>query len=266
MRSLHHDIDDLESRDPAFIERLLPFIERTLIPWHRAEVRGVDRVPDGPALFVGNHSGGMMTVDSVIFGAAVLRAHGFGGLPWGLGHSLPLQVPGLSTLLGRIGAVRACDDNAGRLFAAGRKVLVYPGGDIEAMRPFRERNLIKFGGRIGYMRTALRYGVPVIPVVGEGSHAAFFVIDDLPWLARMIGAARFLRIKVWPATITFPWGLTLGPPPPYLPMPVKITMEILAPIHFERSGEEAAHDDAYVHDCDRLVRDQMQATLDRLAA
>ncbi|MSP59639.1 MAG: glycerol acyltransferase [Myxococcales bacterium] len=261
-----YDIDNLEQRDPKRIELALHFIEKVLIPWHRGEVRGVERVPSGAALFVGNHNGGLMTPDTFIFCRAIYRAHGLDGVPYGLGHEVPLSMPILNQLVVPLGAVRACDENARRLFDLGRKVLVYPGGDEDAMRPFRHRNRIVFGGRRGYIRTALRHSVPIIPVVAAGAHSTFIVLDDLRWLARWLGVDRRLRIKVWPAVLSFPWGLTVGPPPFYVPFPSKIRIEILDPIHFDRVGPEAAADAAYVAACAARVEAAMQQTLDRLVA
>ncbi|MCA9516192.1 MAG: hypothetical protein KC635_14715, partial [Myxococcales bacterium] len=31
--------------------------------WHRYEVRGLERVPEGPAILVGNHNGGVSAID-----------------------------------------------------------------------------------------------------------------------------------------------------------------------------------------------------------
>ena len=79
------------------------------------------------------------------------------------------------------------------------------------------------------------------------------------------GIARRTRVKSWPVTLSVPWGLTPFPPPVYLPLPTRIRMEILDPIRFDRSGEDAASDDNYVSECAARVEGLMQATLDRLA-
>jgi hypothetical protein len=71
---------------------------------------------------------------------------------------------------------------------------------------------------------------------------------------------------VWPLVLSFPLGLTLGPLVPYIPYPSRILIEILEPIRFERTGEEAAADEAYVAECADLVEGRMQVALTRLAA
>jgi len=187
-------------------------------------------------------------------------------VPYGLGHELILSLPPFNQVLVPLGAVRASHDNAIRLFAAGRKVLVYPGGDLDAMRPFRHRHRVVFGNRRGYIRLALRAGVPIVPVVTCGAHAAFVIVDDLRWFARLIRADRLLRVKVWPLTFCLPWGFTLGPGVAYLPFPTRIVQTVLPAIELGRTGDEAAGDEAYVSACAARVEIAMQEALDRLAA
>jgi len=257
--------NDLELRDPARVESFARWVERFVARYHRAEVRGTERVPPGAALLVGNHNAGAWSADMFLLGTALYRAHGLEGTPYGLAHEVVLGLPGARQLLIPLGALRASHETARRVFDAGRRVLVYPGGDLEAMRPYRDRDRIVFGGRKGYVRLALRSGVPVVPVVAAGAHETFIVIDDLRWLARALHAERWLRVGVWPLTLCLPWGLTLGPMIPYVALPTRILIEFLEPIRFSRSGAEAAGDQAYVDECDRQVRETMQRALTRLA-
>lgn len=261
--SSEYDIDRLDNRDEAFIERVLG-LASALKRWHQAEVRGVERIPTGSGLYVGNHNAGPMTCDSWLFGAAVLKERGLVDVPFGLGHEWAIRIRGVHPILVKVGAVRACHENAHRLFQAGHKVLVYPGGDVDSCRPFNQRHEICFDGRTGYVRLAIREGVPIIPVVASGAQSTWLVISDMRWLARAIGLDRTVRMKVVPLALTIPWGLTLGFPPPYLPFPSRILIEILEPIYFEQTGAQAAEDAAYVSTCARRVETAMQGSLDRL--
>jgi 1-acyl-sn-glycerol-3-phosphate acyltransferase len=160
--------------------------------------------------------------------------------------------------------VRASHDNAHHLLARGDKVIVYPGGDLEAMRPYRKRGQIVFGGRTGYMQLALRAQVPIIPVVSAGAHEMLFILDERNWARTLPGLDRLLRMHVFPTTLSLPWGITPGVPLLYLPLPVKVLMEVLPPMRFERTGAAAAEDSGHVAACDQQVRQVMQAALDRL--
>ncbi|MFO7566357.1 MAG: lysophospholipid acyltransferase family protein [Enhygromyxa sp.] len=261
----HFDIDDVDQRDPAFIERFADLLQPLLRCYFRPDIQGIERIPDGAGLYVGNHNACLLTPDTFVWGLALLRERGIDDLPYGLGHELAISFPGLRNLLLPLGAIRASHDNAARLFAADRKVLVYPGSEYDAMRPYRDRDRVKFGPRRGYLRLALRHGVPVIPVVAAGAHETLLIIDDCPWLARLIRADKWLRLKTWPLAVSVPWGLTLGPVPPHLPLPTRIFVEFLEPIQFDRSGEQAANDPDYIEACHHRVLETMQTGLERVA-
>lgn len=260
-----YDLDCLDNRDETQVARIVGLVETVLRPWFRAEVRGLERVPVGPALLTGNHNAGLMMPEAFLFAAAAYRAQGMRAVPYGLAHEVAIGLPGLHQFVVPLGAVRASPANALRLFARGEKVLVYPGGDYEAMRPYRDRDRIIFGGRRGYIRLALRAGVPVVPVVAAGAHATFLVLDDGRWLAKLLRADRLLRVNVWPITLCLPWGLVVGPGLLYLPWPTRILIEVLEPMRFDREGEQAAADDSYVKTCADAVEAAMQVALTRLA-
>jgi 1-acyl-sn-glycerol-3-phosphate acyltransferase len=260
-----YEPDRFDQRDPLFVQRVVDLVERFVIPYHRAEIKGVDRIPSGPALYVGNHSGGLLSLDTLLLGAAVFRHRGMEDLPFGLAHDVIVDLPIWNQILVPLGAIRARPEYAQRLLELGHKVLVYPGGDIEALRPFRERKRIKFSYRQGYIRTALHHQVPIIPVVSAGAQETFFVVDDLPWLARLLRADERLRINRWPLSLSLPWGLSLGPPPPHIPLPTRIRVEILEPIFFSAGGDrDQERDPCYVSGCAERVENTMQRALNRL--
>ena len=261
-----YDVDGLDHRDPERIERFVSSIEPLLEAWFRPVVRGTERVPEGPALYVGNHNGGTVSADSFIFGASVYRAHGMKAVPYALAHDLVLRTPGMNQLLMPLGAVRACPRNAHALFDRGHKVMVYPGGDIDSMRPFAMRDRIVFGQRRGYVRLALRAGVPIVPVVAAGAHVTSIVLTDGRRLAKLLGLPRRFRMEVCPVTLSIPWGLVVGITPLHIPLPTRIFLEVMAPIRFDRQGAAAAEDRDYVEQCHRRVHGAMEARLAQLAA
>ncbi|MFV8755944.1 1-acyl-sn-glycerol-3-phosphate acyltransferase [Nannocystaceae bacterium ST9] len=260
----HFDPDDI-ARDDELLARTVERIAPALDFWFQPEVRGLDRVPEGPALMVSNHSGGSMSPDSFVLGVALYRSHGIKAVPYWLAHDMVVRLPGFRQFV-PLGVVRASSTMAHAVFEAGRKVLVYPGGEQDTLRPWFKRDQIQFAGRTGYVRLALRERVPIIPVVVAGAHEVFVVLRGGERLSRWLSTDRLFRVKTWPLTLSFPWGLTPGPPPVYLPFPVRMLIELLEPIEFERSGPEAADDDEWVNECDRRVRADMQRALVRLAA
>lgn len=254
----------LETRDEAFVARFLATVRPWLRRFFDPDVRGLENVPDGAALLVANHNAGVLMPDVWILGDALFGHMGSRGLPYALAHDVLFDIDGLRQALEKLGGVRASPKSAHALFAAGHKALVYPGGDREVMRPYRDRHRVVFGPRRGYVKMAIREGVPVVPVVTAGAHEAFMVLDDGGSVASRLGLPKWARINVLPTVLSFPWGLTFGFPPPYVPVPTRIVMDVLPPIHFERSGEEAAVDDAYVERCHDRVVHAMQARLDEI--
>ncbi len=260
-----YDIDRLDQRSDAAIERLVEVLEPALEAWFRPVVRGLERVPSGPALYVGNHNGGLLSADTFVLGTQLFRAHGLGAVPYGLAHEVILEAPVIHQVLVPLGAVRASPTNARAVFERGHKALVYPGGDIDSMRPFAQRDRIVFGPRRGYVRLALETGVPIVPVVAAGAHTTSIVLTDGRRLAKLLRLPKLFRIEVCPVTLSVPWGLVVGITPPYFPLPTRIYLEVMEPIHFERSGEAAAKDRQYVEECHRTVHAAMEARLAALA-
>jgi 1-acyl-sn-glycerol-3-phosphate acyltransferase len=261
----HYDIDSLENRDPCTIARIFAAAEPIFHWYFRPDIQGLENIPRGAGLYVGNHNSGAVAPDMFIFAMAVHRVRGIDDMPYGLAHEVTMRIPLIHQLIVPLGAVRASHDAAHRVLAAGSKVLVYPGGDLDAFRPFRDRNRVVFGARRGYIKLALRENVPIIPVVAEGAHSTLIVLHDGQWLARTLRIDRLFRYQVFPVTLSVPWGLTIGMPLPHFPLPARIRIRVLDPIYLDRHGEAAADDRDYVEHCHCLVHGRMESTLQSLA-
>jgi len=256
--------DPRDDRDPDFIRRQLPAIAR-YTGYFTPEVRGLDRLPAaGPALLVGNHSCLFYVPEAWTCGQAVLSRRGIDAPAYALGYDLLFAVPGVGPFLRRLGVIPASAGHAESALARGACVLVYPGGDLEACRPWAQRNRIDFAGRKGFVRLALRCGVPVVPVVAHGGHHAVVVLARGDRLARAAGL-HALRIKVFPFLVGPPFGITSVLAPP-LPMPAHLTLEFLPALDWTGYGRAAADDERVVSACYAEITGRLQAALDRLSA
>ncbi len=235
-----------------------------LARYHRLEVRNLDRIPvDGPALLVGNHNGGLNPVDG-LFLIQYYRTFGYDRPVYILAHDILFRVKKVAEMLESVGIIRARKGQASELLAAGHKVLVFPGGDIESMRPYRDRRKIVLAERQGFIRLAQRAGAPIIPVVSAGAHETMMVLSQGTGIARLLNLPRFARVNSLPLLLAAPWGLLWGPTCalPYLPLPAKITVQVAEPIAVERCDEPAASERApRIY---QRVEQTMQATLDEL--
>lgn len=251
-------------RDRRFIERLLPAME-LFARYFDSEVRGFPRLPDsGPMLLVGNHSGGVLTPDTSALIAAWYRQRGLDAPLVGLAFDAAFTIPGFRTLMRRLGQVPASSKNAAAALADGASVLVYPGGVHEVFRPWRDRDRVDLNGRTGFVKLALRTGVPVVPVVGHGGHHTTVVLTRGERIARALRLDR-IRLGVSPLLLAFPWGITT-PAFPAVPLPAKITVELGEPIDWSHYGPEAADDPDIVQRCYDEITERMQSTMQRLAA
>lgn len=249
---------DLAARDLSRVEPLLPALSWLVRCYFRAEVRGLDRLPDVPVLFVGNHSGGVNSPDSVVFILAYLERFGLERPLYWLGHSLVMSLPVVGTLLRRAGVLPASSQAARSALESGASVVVYPGGEVELHRPWTARNEIRFLGRTGFLRLARDAGVPLVPVVSHGGHHTYLPLTDGRGIARALRLDRLLNLRTVPISLALPWGLNVGFLG-HLPLPAKILVEVLDPIDVQdRFGDDL--DAAYRH-----VTGLMQATLDSLA-
>ena len=251
---------DLGAADPSTLASAMELFA-PLARYHRLEVRGLDRIKPGPALFVANHSGGLNPVDA-LFLFRYYEQRGYDDPIYVLGHDLLFEVPRFARTLRAIGALRAAPQQAQEILRAGRKLLVFPGGDLDNMRAFRHRREVVFGGRTGFVRLAREGGAPIVPVVSAGTHETFVVLTQGRRLARMMRLPERLRVNSCPVALAAPWGVVWGPGIllPYLPLPAKVTVEVGEPSSVDELSFQA-RDDAAVAE---LVRTGMQATLERL--
>lgn len=256
--------DARPQRDPDFIRRHLPAVAR-YTSYFTPEVRGLERLPaDGPVLLVGNHSCLFYMPEAWVCGQAIVSRRGLAAPAYVLVYDLLLAVPGAGPVLRRLGALPAGIDQARSALERGACVLVYPGGDLEACRRWTDRNRVDFGGRKGFVRLALRCGVPVVPVAAHGGHHAVMVLARGDRLARAVGLTR-ARINVLPVLAGVPFGVHSILTPP-LPMPAHLTLEFLPALDWTGYGPAAAGDPAIVSACYEEITGRLQAAVDRLSA
>jgi 1-acyl-sn-glycerol-3-phosphate acyltransferase len=253
---------DLDERDPDYIRANLPTLWLLTSIWFRGEVRNMGNVPeDGPVLLVGNHSGGNLTPDTHLFTLAFYTYFGVERAFYQLAHNLVLASP-VGPILRRYGTVAASHEHAHQALREGAALLVYPGGDWEVHRPSWEASKVDFDGRRGFIRLALKEGVPIVPVVSAGGQETALVLSRGDWLARLLQLDKLFRLKVLPLTVGPPWPLSVGDFLPRVPLPAKLTIEVLPPIHLrEQFGPDPDVDEVYEH-----VTRTMQETLDSLYA
>jgi 1-acyl-sn-glycerol-3-phosphate acyltransferase len=254
--------DWLDAWDPGYIRTTLPALRAMSKVYFRAEVHGLSNIPEqGPILLVGNHSGGTLIADTFVFAQAFYDHFGPLRRFHQLAHDLVFRIPGARASLSRYGTVPASPENMERALERDAALLVYPGGDHETYRPTWESDKIDFAGRRGFARLAIEHGCAIVPVVAIGGQETALFLGQGRDLARRLRLDRLLRVKVFPAQIAPPFGLTIMDLPARIPLPAKIVVRVLPKIDLKkRLGNNANPDDAY-----ELVTDRMQDALTDLA-
>jgi 1-acyl-sn-glycerol-3-phosphate acyltransferase len=222
--------------------------------YFRVEVKGIENIPsDGGALVVSNHSG-TLPLDGLMMQVAVHDNHPAGRHLRLLAADLVFMLPVVNELARKAGHTLACAEDAERLLERGEIVGVMPEGFKGLGKPFGERYKLQRFGRGGFVSTALRHGVPIVPCSIVGAEEIYPMIGNSKTLARLLGFPYF------PITPTFPWLGPLGA----LPLPTKWTIQFGEPIPTDGYPPEAAEDPMLMFNLTDQVREQIQHTLYKL--
>ena len=247
MRDRSEEVDDF-GYDPVYDEKLRPLFEFLHRTWFRVESEGTENVPShGRCLLVANHSG-TVPLDGVMLKMTLSR-----DVRW-LVEDFVFHFPFLGSLSSRIGAVRACQENAERLLAKESLIAVFPEGTKGIGKLFRDRYRLQRFGRGGFVKLALRTRTPIVPVAIVGAE------ETNPLLFRIEALSKTLGVPYVPVTPTFPWLGPLG----LVPAPTKWRIRFGEPISTDEYGAEAEGDEVLVGRLAERVRGIIQGHVDAM--
>ena len=252
-------LDDWGRSERVFdaFEPVLDFYYRH---WFRVEAEGIEHVPgDGGALLVSNHSGALPPDAPMIMQAIRTRApeprplymlgeHWFKGYPgvWMLVNKLGLWPRTPRTPSGCSTTKAGWCSSSPRARRASRKL-------------YWQRYRLRRFGRGGFVRTAMRAGVPIVPIAVLGAEEAMPIFAHVPLLQRLTGLIYF------PVNHAFPhFGLAAA----LMYMPAKFKIRFLEPVDLSGYGAEDADDLALVQGISEQVRTaiQLRARRDEIRA
>lgn len=220
--------------------------------WFRVEVRGIENIPtDGGALIVSNHSG-TIPMDGLMTMVSVHDTLGRHLRP--LGADLVFRLPIVGTIARKAGATLACSEDAERMLRDGELVGVWPEGFKGIGKPYSERYKLQRFGRGGFVSSALRTGVPIVPLSVVGAEEIYPLVGNIPALAKVLG------VPYLPITPFFPLLGPLG----LVPLPSKWLIEFGEPIRTDAYDASEADDPMLVFNVTDQVRETIQQTLYRL--
>jgi 1-acyl-sn-glycerol-3-phosphate acyltransferase len=212
--------------------------------WLRVETRGIENVPPGRVLLIGNHAGNTFAWDGAMLGLSLLLEAEPPRLVRGMAEYYLPQIPFFSILLHRSGSVVGTPENCVQLLERDEAVMVFPEGARGFVKPFSKRyQLQRFG--LGFLRLALETDTPIVPVGIVGAEEQSPAVADVKWLGRLVGSPAF------PITPLFPWLGLAG----FLPLPVKFRLRFGAPLRFEGDPND---DDASIEKQVEVVKDRIR--------
>jgi 1-acyl-sn-glycerol-3-phosphate acyltransferase len=252
MRGRSEEVDDF-GFDPIYEQKARTVLEFLYTRYFRVDTTGIDRVPSrGRCLLVANHSG-TLPLDGVMLKTAVKLEHASPRDVRWLTEDFIYHMPYLGSTMNRLGAVRACQENAERLLAKEQLVAVFPEGVKGIGKLFSERYRLQRFGRGGFIKLCLRTNTPIVPVAVVGAE------ETNPLLFRIEYLSKALGLPYVPVTPTFPALGPLG----LLPAPTKWQIHFGEPIDFGGHGRDAADDELLVGKLAERVRATIQGMLDR---
>ncbi len=224
--------------------------------WFRYETEGLEHLDlDRAALIVGYH-GRPFAYDMLILAVEMYERYGY--LPHGIIHGAVETNPVMRWLTDGLGFVTGDGPAIEAAVARGEHIATVPGGTREGCRSVMDRYRVEWGNRTGYIRLALKYGLPIVPVGATGVDDAYIGLNDgYRW-------GKQLRV---PARLPFWLGVgPIGLWPLSPPFPVKIRQRIGAPIDLEAAGPVDIEDREALLVCHRRVRGAVQDLIDGLRA
>jgi 1-acyl-sn-glycerol-3-phosphate acyltransferase len=256
-RDASREVDDWGRSERVFnlVEPALNFYYRY---WFRVDAQGVENVPtEGGALLVSNHSGALPP-DAPMIMQSIRNEHPSPRPLYMLGENWFRGYPGVGMLANKIGLVGAHPANAQRLLRdEGRLALVFPEGQKASRKLYWQRYKLRRFGRGGFVKTALRAGVPIVPIAVVGAEEAMPIFAHVAPLQKLTGLIYF------PINHAFPhFGLAAG----LMYLPAKFKIRFLEPIALDRWGADDADDLELVQSLAEDVRERIQREVDRLVA
>jgi 1-acyl-sn-glycerol-3-phosphate acyltransferase len=246
-----------------FIDFQQPVWNLLVDRYFRMEVDGWDRLPEPPVMLIGIHASGMLPIDAYAFGYQWFRRFGSDRVANGTAHDFLMAMPGIGHYLRAIGTVPAGRESITAALNCGHDVIIYPGGDLDSLRPWLQRDKVVLGGRKGFVRQAIRAKVPIVPFAQVGGPDTMPVLTTGKRVAKLLQFDKLMRSEVFPLAVGFPLGIAPGVIP-QIPLPAKLRTEILEPVWLDPDPKRE-NDDEYVEEKYEEIEGAIQAGVDRLA-
>jgi len=253
----------LDGPDWDFMERQKYLWNPLMDYWFRMEIEGWENLPDPPVLLIGIHSGAPFVWDAWTVGVQWWRHFGRTRVVHGTAHDALMALPVFGSYFRKMGVLPAAPDSISAALAAGHDVLLWPGGEIDSLRPWLKRDQAILAGRKGFIRLAIRSCVPIVPIATVGGPDSMPVLATGRRMATTLRLDKVARLKMFPIALQAPWGVSPALLPEF-PLPTKIRTAFQEPVELD-CDPARAEDNEYVQAKYEEVCSSIQGGMDRLA-
>ena len=153
-----------------------------------------------------------------------------------------MAAPVIGAYFRKMGVLPAAPDSIAAALAAGRDVALWPGGEVDSLRPWTKRDEAVLAGRKGFIRMAITRRVPIVPIATVGGPDSMPVLATGRRLAKALQLDKIARLKMFPIALQAPWGISPAILPE-IPLPTKIRTAFQEPIDLGDDPALAADDD-----------------------
>jgi 1-acyl-sn-glycerol-3-phosphate acyltransferase len=249
------EIDDW-GRSERIVSAFEPVLDFYYRYWFRVEHEGLENVPsEGGALLVANHSGALPP-DAPMIMTAIRNDHPHPRPLYMLAEHWFKGYPGVGMLANKMGAVPAHRENAQRLLRdEGKLAIVFPEGQKGTRKVLWQRYKLRRFGRGGFVRTAIRARVPIVPIAVVGAEEA------MPIFAHMRSVQRLTGLAYAPLNHAFPW---FGPLAGGMYLPAKFKIRFGEPIDMSAYPLEVMDDAAEIQMISERIRARIAAELEQM--
>ncbi len=257
----------------GFVRKFLGPLTRLV---YRPAIQGLDKLPMGrPFLLVANHSAGIAVAEITSFASLYVERFGVSRPLTGFAHPTGFRVWPLTAIHRHLGSIPSTYEAADAALAAGVPILIFPGGDYEALRPICDAHRVDFGGRLGFLKIARRHRISIVPMGIRGSHFTVPILVRSKLIANALVVPRLLGTKRWGVSLLGLLGAagllatTLHPAAKlaltwlWLGSPLVFWPIVPWPIRF-RIGEPLQAEDLFTDDAESA--EQLQRASDRVTS
>lgn len=214
--------------------------------YFRTEVFGIENVPKGRVLIVGNHSG-QVPIDGALLGASLFLDAEPPRIVRAMVEKWSQTLPFVSVIFPRVGQVVGTPENAKRLLEQGDAVVVFPEGARGISKPYSQRYKLE-DFSLGFVRLALETKTPIVPVAIVGGEEQYISVGNFESIA------RFLHMPSLPILpqLLLPFG--------FLPLPTRYKLHFGRAVLLEGDPDD---DDAVIAAKAKLIQSTIQSSLNR---